>query len=92
LAHSSGLDVFLRLSAALVGTVPSAWCAGLALARWLPASDQARIAAGYFAPLPLYVVLACLAARARTGWRAWGACLLSGVLLALALIAAPAPL
>ncbi len=78
--------MFLRLSAALVGTLPVALYASLALADFLPTSNEVRAAIGYYAPLPLYSLFACLAARANGGLRAWLTCLSASCLLKLALV------
>lgn len=74
MARSSTFDVALRLSAALVATAPLALFAGMALAAFAPVSHEARAAIGLYTPLPLYVLFACLAARARAVF-AWPLCL-----------------
>jgi hypothetical protein len=79
------LDVLLRLAAALVACPPVALYSSLALAAFLPASDEVRAAIGYLIPLPLYTVYACMAARARSGPIAWIACIGALTLLRLAL-------
>ena len=86
---SSQWDMFLRLSAAVVGVLPVAVYIGLATARWLPADAEVRAAVGYFCPLPVYVLLGCLVARDRSGVRAWAACALAAVALKAALISIP---
>ena len=76
---------FLRHSAALVATVPVALYLALAIIRWWPASDGARLAFGYVALVPLWVALACVAVRARSGGRAWIVCIVATAVLRVAL-------
>jgi hypothetical protein len=85
MARSSGRDTLLRLSAALLATVPLAFYVSLALTAFLPASDQVRAAVGFFSPLPLYSLFACLLARMHTGGRAWLSCLVPTLMLKLLL-------
>ncbi|MBC7978349.1 MAG: hypothetical protein H7138_25470, partial [Myxococcales bacterium] len=54
------------------------------VARWLPLGDDVRFCVAYYVPLPLWVVLACGVARARSGGAAWAAC--GGLALALQLV------
>lgn len=80
MARKPRKQLALELSAALLGTLPVALFTALALARLAPLSDQARAVVGLYAPLPLYAVLACLAARMR--WKtAWFACATTTVAL-----------
>ncbi len=88
MARRTGRDVFLRISAALLATLPLTLYASLALTAFLPASEQARAAIGFFAPLPLYSLFACLAARMQSGVRAWATCLIASGILKLVLVAA----
>jgi hypothetical protein len=86
MARSNPRDVFLRLSAALLGTLPVALYASLALATYLPVSDAVRAVIGFYAPLPLYALFACLVARAHAGARAWLVCVGAAALLKLGLV------
>lgn len=85
MSSESPRNVFLKLSAALLGAAPVALYASMAAARLLPVDDQVRAVCALFLPLPLYVTLACLAARARSGARAWLLCAAALALLLLAL-------
>lgn len=86
MVRSDGGDKLLRLSAALVATLPVSLYASLALAAFLPVSVEARAAWGFFAPVPLYALLACVVARLRSGTRAWGICVAAAALLKLSLV------
>jgi hypothetical protein len=62
----------LTLVAALAGTLPASFFGPLALAKLLPVSDELRAVVALYLPLPLYVLLAVLTVRVRSGW-AWAA-------------------
>lgn len=67
-------DRFLRLTAGAIACADLALSLSLAITRWLPVGDEARWALGTFLPLPLWVTLACVVARAGSGARAWAMC------------------
>jgi hypothetical protein len=69
------------LTAAFVACAPIGLGVGLAIARFLPVSNEARAVVGLYAPLPIYVLLACLVARAGA-FVAWGTWLLACVAVA----------
>ncbi len=64
----------LRLTAALVPTAPLALYTSFALAAHASLSSQSRAALALYLPLPLYVLFACLAVRARW-FVAWPVCI-----------------
>lgn len=76
--------LWVRLSAALLATLPVAVLGGMALAVFAPASSEARAAIALYSPLPLYVLFACLAMRTR-GTAAWLVCGIATALLWLTL-------
>lgn len=71
----SRLDAWLRVLAALVGTLPAALFASASLARFPPLSEDARFALGFTLAIPLWITAMCFAFLARSGTRAWGVCL-----------------
>ena len=85
MARRTGTEQLLRLSAAIVGTLPLSLYAPLVLVTVVPLPDEARAALGLFAPLPAYALFGCLVARVSTGARAWLVCLVAAGLLRLAL-------
>ena len=77
-------EVPLRVAAALLGTAPVALLLGVCLARVLPLPATTRFTLGLTLVLPLWVSGMCVGFVARSAARAWLAC---GVLsLALALL------
>lgn len=72
---SPRVDAWLRSLAALVGTLPAALFGSVALARFLPLSDDTRFAIGFSLVIPLWVTAMCLAFLATNGARAWRVCL-----------------
>lgn len=64
-------DRALRITAAMIPTLLVAIYASHLLARWLPLSAEGKWALGFYLPLPIYAVLACLVVRMRRGPRAW---------------------
>jgi hypothetical protein len=76
------LDAWLRVLAALAGTLPVALLASAALARFLPLSEDTRFAIGFTAAIPLWITAMCFAFLARSGERAWAVCIAATVLLA----------
>jgi len=73
----SRLDVWLRILAAILGTLPVALLGSACLARFLPLSEDARFAIGLTAAIPLWITGMCFAYLARSGARAWLVCLLT---------------
>jgi hypothetical protein len=78
----SRADAWLRVLAALAGTLPVALLASACLARFLPLSEDTRFAIGFTAVIPLWVTAMCFTFLARSGTRAWGACIGSSLLFA----------
>ncbi|AKF08629.1 TonB-dependent receptor domain-containing protein [Sandaracinus amylolyticus] len=64
------LVVAARATVALVGTLPLATLAGIALALFAPAPEDVRIALGIVMTIPLWVVAMCLAYLDDRAWRA----------------------
>jgi hypothetical protein len=83
------LDAWLRVLASIAGTLPVALLASLCLARFLPLSEDARFALGYTAAIPLWIAAMCVAFLARSGARAWAACLAASALLAAVVYGVP---
>lgn len=73
MARSARTGRGLVLTAALVACAPLGLAVGLAIARLLPVSNEARAVVGLYAPLPSYVLLACSVARASSSvaWATW---------------------
>lgn len=69
------IDRALRVGAALVGTLPVAVLSGLLAARLLPGPEDVRFAVGHAMVVPIWIGGMCLAALARSGTRAWIACM-----------------
>lgn len=67
------MGTWLRIVAALVGTLPAALLASISLARFLPFSESTRFALGFAAVVPFWVALMCLTFLARSSARAWAA-------------------
>lgn len=79
---SPRLDAWLRILAALAGTLPLALLASAALARFLPLSEDTRFAIGFTLAIPLWITAMCFTFLARSGARAWGLCIAAGALFA----------
>ena len=77
------LEVALRLLAALVGTAGPALYAAIALARFLPASEEPRFIVGFLLFVPFWVGAMCAAFLARSAARSWAVCVLLTAALAL---------
>jgi hypothetical protein len=72
---------WVRITAAVFGTLLFSLAAGLCIARWAPVAPDLRIALGFFLPFPLWVTAMCWGFLVRRGARAWAILLtLSGVL------------
>lgn len=83
----SRLDASLRVTAALLGTLPAAVLAAICLTRYLPLDPESGLVVGLLLALPLWVAGMCLCSLARSGRRAWLWCvglalLLGGLTLA----------
>jgi hypothetical protein len=68
------LDVFARIAAAIVGTLPPSLLATSALALYLPASPSVRFAIAYFAFIPLWLTAMSFTFLIRRGWVACAIC------------------
>jgi hypothetical protein len=75
----------VRTAVATLGTVPPIVLAGVALARWLPFAESARLSIAYVATIPLWVAVACVAFLDARGWRAALGCLAFTLVMAAAL-------
>lgn len=71
----------LRISAAVLGTLPIALLASTCLARFLPATRDAGFALGFASVIPVWVTAMCLAFLSRSGARTWLVCLCLGFTL-----------
>jgi len=68
-------DAALLASAMIFGTLPNAILLGLLTAKALPAPEDVRFAVGYAVIIPIWIAGTCVVALAKTGARAWFACL-----------------
>jgi hypothetical protein len=78
------IDGALRVSAALVGTLPPSVLGCAALAAVLPVSPGAALAMGVLAAIPVWVAAMCAGFLARRGWLLWIVCLAATAVLAAA--------
>jgi hypothetical protein len=69
----------LRVSAAILGTLPIALLASCCLARFLPTVEDARFAVGFASFIPVWVAAMCLGFVSRSAVKAWLACLAVGL-------------
>lgn len=76
------LDVALRISAALVATLPVSLLGSAALSAALPLSGSAAVAFGILAFIPIWVAAMCACFLARRGWLMWILCLAATAALA----------
>jgi hypothetical protein len=75
-------DAALRVSAALVGTLPPSVLLTCVAAAHLPISRGAALATGILAAIPLWIAAMCLAFIARHGWLVWIVCVAATAALA----------
>jgi hypothetical protein len=68
---SEKMDGVLRVSAALLGTLPVAVLMAVAVARFLPFTLEARFALGFWLAVALWLTGMCVTFLARHGLRAW---------------------
>ncbi|UJR86664.1 hypothetical protein [Sandaracinus amylolyticus] len=79
----------LRTLLAVIGALPAAVLAGIALALFVPAAEDVRLAIGFGATVPLWVAAASLVFLDARVWRAALALTVSTAALALAIGARP---
>lgn len=78
----SQLNLALRISAALVATLPLSLLGSAALSAALPLSGSAAVAFGILAFIPTWVGAMCACFLARRGWLMWIVCLAATAALA----------
>jgi hypothetical protein len=78
------IDGALRVSGALLGTLPPSVLACAALAAVLPVSPGAALATGVLITIPVWVAAMCAGFLARRGWLLWIVCLAATAALAAA--------
>lgn len=71
----------LRVSGALLATLPVAVLAAVCLARWLPGDAEFRLMLGLTLAIPLWVLAMCQAFLAQSGVRVWLWCAAAAVVL-----------
>lgn len=74
-----------RSLVAVIGTLPFSVLAGLAIALFLPAPEDVRMALGFALTIPLWVTAMCLAFLDARVWRATLALVASSAALALSI-------
>lgn len=77
-------DAVLRVTAALLATLPASVFAAAALARWLPLDRGPGFAVGLLLAIPLWLTAMCATFLVRRGWLAWIAWIAIAVVLGLA--------
>jgi len=71
MASESRLELWLRTSAWLVGSLLFALAAGIAIAARAPFSPDGRAALGFFLVIPLWLIAMVWGCLAKSGIRAW---------------------
>ena len=76
------VDLALRISAALVATLPVSLLGSAAFAAVLPVPGSAAVAVGILAFIPIWLAAMCVCFLARRGWLAWIVCIAATAALA----------
>jgi len=64
-------QLWARVTAVTIGSLLASLAIGVALARFLPISREARLAIGFFTAAPIWVTAMCVGFLARSGARVW---------------------